>query len=100
MSARERIRKMWEEVHNDPEFWVVLHETIRGAAEARRWISVEDRLPELGNYFSDMVLVFVDWREQGGGHLVRTGRFGPEGWEGCPADAVTHWQPLPHPPQE
>lgn len=64
-------------------------------AQAQRWISVEDRLPEE----SEDVLVFcrndnITWNTIA--HRVRT-----LWWRsGVPIESITHWMPLPEPPEE
>jgi hypothetical protein len=52
------------------------------------WISVEDRLPEEG----DVVLTF----SKNGGRAVRKFDNGQFGYY----DDITHWMPLPDPPNE
>lgn len=60
------------------------------------WISVKDRLPEMGHF-----ILFFSWRG------VRIGSFWPHdrtykitdtGFE-LPDKEVTHWMPLPSPPR-
>ena len=63
------------------------------------WISVEERLPEVGVAGSKRVLVY----DHVCGQLV--GWLRPEDWwadgfSGSPLVDVTHWQPLPGPPGE
>jgi len=55
------------------------------------WISVKDRLPEE----DILVLVFIPyWRK------ISTDRLGKDGcWRGAFGEAITHWMPLPEPPQ-
>lgn len=65
----------------------------------RRWIPVEERLPEDP---VKKVLVFVPHTH---GDIVDAGRYlGADGWvlEGwhLTQNAVTHWMPLPEPPEE
>ena len=65
----------------------------------RRWIPVEERLPEEP---VKKVLVFVPHTH---GDIVDAGRYlGADGWvlEGwhLTQNAVTHWMPLPEPPEE
>ena len=65
----------------------------------RRWIPVEERLPEDP---VKKVLVFVPHIH---GDIVDAGRYlGADGWvlEGwhLTQNAVTHWMPLPEPPEE
>ena len=63
-----------------------------------RWISVEERLPEVNE---DVVLIMpVD-----DGHCIRIGwrTKGGNWWaagQGIPPITVTHWMPLPEPPKE
>lgn len=64
----------------------------------RRWIPVEERLPEDP---VKKVLVFVPHTH---GNIVDSGRYlGSDGWvlDGwyCTQTAVTHWMPLPEPPE-
>lgn len=68
-----------------------------GRADAQRWISVEERLPE---DYEDVVIIMrngasswyrVAYREYGGWSFGG-GRRAP--------DEVTHWMPLPEPPKE
>ena len=60
-----------------------------------KWISVKDRLPDIDNE----VLAFtggcccVAWIEDGNWIL------NPDGWDSIKFP-VTHWQPLPDPPEE
>lgn len=68
------------------------------------WVSVKDRLPET----DDMVLVLASGKPRENITLVdafELAEYDPEGWslETYPEwmDAkVTHWMPLPEPPEE
>ena len=87
-------------------------------ARVQEWISVKDRLPEMGEHYqSEDVLVCIDYRpddpdttedtyvsidhvdfncfEQGGFSCERDD---PRGGEPSPY-FVTHWMPLPQPPK-
>ncbi|MDH5183396.1 MAG: DUF551 domain-containing protein [Gammaproteobacteria bacterium] len=73
------------------------------------WISVKDRLPiikdaALGSRYSDSVLVNVDGNLQYVAWLVDLDSSGepcePTWISDSPIDDVTHWQPLPEPPNE
>ena len=73
--------------------------------EERRWISVEERLPEC----EVEVLVAmrgcefpaIGWREHRAYYIVpeTVWTLGDELDRGYPPDNVTHWQPLPGPPE-
>ena len=71
------------------------------------WISVKDRLPEVGEFV--LVAHKVDYGFGIGNTLVDTALFQPDGFSGggygnfldgpCSTE-VTHWMPLPEPPEE
>ena len=72
--------------------------------EARRWISVEERLPELipcnaGTAYSEAVIVWTDGRKAmiavwNGKHFICPSFF----W--CADEEnITHWMPLPESPE-
>ena len=83
------------------------------------WISVKDRLPEMGEHYqSEDVLVCIDYRPDDPDTTkdsyvsidhVDFNCFG-QGWFSCERDDprdgepspyfVTHWMPLPEPPEE
>lgn len=60
-----------------------------------RWISVEERLPEEGEF--TLILVPVRRKEDGqiGLEFFRDGR-----WQGWVHDFTTHWLPIPPAPEE
>lgn len=63
--------------------------------ETEGWISVDDRMPEVGQFYnySDNVLVWD-------GQFIRNSCWWPslKGWNDD-EDNITHWQPLPQPPR-
>ena len=93
-----------EEINDMRTDWVVLKQL----AEERKWISVEDRLPEIkGNHHSsDDVMVYLEDGGIGFSCLVEN-IFG-QTWFECEHSAfseddlpvVTHWRPLPAPPED
>jgi hypothetical protein len=95
-----------------------LRADLEDALEARRWIPVEERLPEPDIWVAVAVRrpgptpwppeysIFSVGRITDRPH----GSFGPQGWEtqigflyldhAAPPPVVTHWRPLPEPPKE
>ena len=76
-----------------------LAEEIAVAQERTRWVPVDERLPEDPVH---KVLIFVPRPH---GNIVDVGRYlGADGWvlEGwyLTQSSVTHWMPLPEPPEE
>lgn len=76
-----------------------LAEEIAVAQERTRWVPVDERLPEDP---VQKVLIFVPRPH---GNIVDVGRYlGADGWvlEGwyLTQSSVTHWMPLPEPPEE
>lgn len=69
----------------------------------RRWISVEERLPEE----DQCVMVWtgrsvqVAWREHQPHYIVpkTIWTFGDDVDKGCPPQGISHWMPLPEPPE-
>lgn len=59
------------------------------------WFSVKDRLPTPGR----LVLVACSDRLVNVGVKCSNGKWEIEGRTGYPLDAVTHWMPLPAPPE-
>ena len=88
------------------------------ALEKTKWISVKDRLPEMGEHYqSEDVLVCIDYRPDDPDTTkdsyvsidhVDFNCFG-QGWFSCERDDprdgepspyfVTHWMPMPNPPK-
>ena len=74
-------------------------EEIAVAQERPRWIPVTERLPE------DPMKKYIVFSPHPHGNIVDVGRYlGADGWvlEGwyLTQSAVTHWMPLPEPPEE
>ena len=66
--------------------------TLEAELKGREWISVEDRLPEDGFY-----LIYASSYNY---QVTATANLLTGGWIVDPNINVTHWQPLPSPPQE
>lgn len=65
--------------------------------EKHRWIPVGERLPEMG----DFVMVWFDVDDGNGARGVMTYRGDDDMWGDNYANKhVTHWRPLPEPPEE
>ena len=70
------------------------------AAEERRWIPVEERLPEamqkvlVATYHGGVYFSFMEPR----GKFVTANNTLADSW--CWEPSVTHWMPLPEPPKE
>ena len=87
-------------------------EAARLYAKLPRWISVEERLPELrqkvlvsdGKWSGEGWLDRYDWHDPNREDVVYTSPQPIDFWciPGCKVDEdhVTHWQPLPEPPKE
>ena len=75
---------------------------IRGYRKAEpKWISIEDRLPEV--YPIDTFLIYGEVRFERPGSTLAYGKTGMADYDGrrwvLPSDEyihITHWQPLPH----
>ena len=75
--------------------------TVAITALARsEWISVKDRLPENGGY-----CLVHQYNPRYNMSIIQSGRYSVtrKGWLGaqalCSLDFVTHWMPLPEPPE-
>ena len=96
----------------------VVNALIDNGVTMQEWISVKDRLPEMGEHYqSDDVLVCIDYRPDDPDTTkdsyvsidhVDFNCFG-QGWFSCERDDprdgepspyfVTHWMPMPNPPK-
>jgi hypothetical protein len=66
-------------------------------AAAPQWISVKDRLPEQDDEAMSVLISGEGW------HNYEVAYFGPTAWYDKYDDVVegvTHWMPLPKPPEE
>ena len=65
------------------------------------WISVEDRLPDKGQYvISCLVAIDGSWKHVGCDVYFGDGRWAMIMPNECEEMKVTHWMPLPEPPKE
>lgn len=81
-----------ERVADDYDKAVALIESM----QAHLWVSVNERLPEVDKYGDVNVLVCMD-----DGFIASATFDKNNGWElWADAGEVTHWMPLPDPPQE
>ena len=96
----------------------VVNALIDNGVTVQEWISVDDRLPEMGEHYqSEDVLVCIDYRPDDPDTTkdsyvsidhVDFNCFG-QGWFSCERDDprdgepspyfVTHWMPMPNPPK-
>ena len=63
------------------------------------WIRVEDRMPDEKNGWSETVQIVADYSGTGGTKLVEADRTYNGKWERYQPSIVTHWMPLPDPPE-
>lgn len=59
-------------------------------AKEVKWISVEERLPQLDGF----TLVYGN-----SGHMIRWYSGLIKGWDRCQSKNLSHWMPLPTPPK-
>ena len=62
------------------------------------WISIKDRLPEVGKrvlVYTEMNVIRIDRLR-----LIKNGKRKAATWESSLYVEVTHWMPLPEPPKE
>ena len=64
--------------------------------EVPRWISVKERLPENNT----RVIGFMAWKAMTAVERQNNKWYSIDHLESLPDEAVTHWMPLPEPPQE
>ena len=96
----------------------IADDLISNGVTVQEWVSVEDRLPEMGEHYqSEDVLVCIDYRPDDPDTTkdsyvsidhVDFNCFG-QGWFSCERDDprdgepspyfVTHWMPMPNPPK-
>ena len=115
----KRLRELHPEEFGDAwDFAFACQQTMHEAADAieelskPRWISVEERLPELcqnvlvsdGKWSGEGWLDRYDWHDPNREDVVYTSPKPMDFWcmPGCKVDEdhVTHWMPLPEPPKE
>ena len=70
-----------------------------GKAEAMKWVSVKERLPEVGQkVLACGVHKGMEVQQFHGAHFLRDGTCVWE-WKHNTIKTVTHWMPLPEPPE-
>ena len=126
MDIREKLVELLQDENNPVWRWLPDNATMVQLAEylinsgvtVQEWISVKDRLPEMGEHYqSEDVLVCIDYRPDDPDTTkdsyvsidhVDFNCFG-QGWFSCERDDprdgepspyfVTHWMPMPNPPK-
>lgn len=72
-------------------------------SERPAWVSVEDRLPEVGSHFIVYDTYYIgrddDVCPVKMGRMTKSWGIAPEGMNGV-CDTITHWMPLPSPPED
>lgn len=93
----------WAEA-NQWEAPITLLDDLRQAAdelEKRRWVSVEERLPEPGKkvfaFWQRGIETYVDFAYYMDGSMGEQWRY--QNWV-VPPDIITHWMVFPEPPKE
>ena len=75
-----------------------------GRADAQKWISVEERLPEVdaryGEYEYSVELLVYDGLRRRAAYYCHTTKLWHDSWYEDDTIEVTHWMPLPEQPKE
>lgn len=101
MSARKLLEEVLEhlEARNEDTGLDIIRQKVRAHLKSGGWISVEERLPEIGQdvlyYFN---IVGMHLGKFYGGRDASNAQFGSS--RGFLTGDVTHWQPLPPLPGE
>ena len=126
MDVREKLVELLQDANNPVWRWFpnnmammqLADYLIANGVTVQEWISVKDRLPEMGEHYqSEDVLVCIDYRPDDPDTTkdsyvsidhVDFNCFG-QGWFSCERDDprdgepspyfVTHWMPMPNPPK-
>lgn len=85
----------------DPSVNVILH-LIRYAPAVNRWIPCSERLPEKTGYYlvCDSIAKFDNIRGRQDVSKYVIGRHGGHWYGAISREHITHWMPLPEPPEK
>lgn len=104
MGMREMLVELIEKtgmVENKNRCNIIAEELIANGVTIQRWIPVTERLPEIGGYY-----LVHQMNPRYKTSFIQHARYSEnqEKWLGalalCSLDFVTHWMPLPEPPEE